>query len=188
MMDGNDKQTQLSGAEFTLYQYSGAAGSVTESDLKGTDGKKVFDLISDNDGQLVIKDEGAYKDKKPLLNKGTYYLVETKAPTVKGKTYNLLKDPVEVELNVAYEVKSETKFEKDSQGNVTSIAKTVTNTTFGDNSENAGVFSITIYNKQGFDLPTTGGFGTLLFSGIGALLVVGGVGVLMGTKKKKDNA
>ena len=187
-MDGNDKQTQLSGAEFTLYQYSGAAGSVTESDLKGTDGKKVFDLISDNDGQLVIKDEGAYKDKKPLLNKGTYYLVETKAPTVKGKTYNLLKDPVEVELNVAYAVKSETTFEKDGQGNVTSIAKTVTNTTFGDNSENAGVFSITIYNKQGFDLPTTGGFGTLLFSGIGALLVVGGVGVLMGTKKKKDNA
>ena len=187
-MDGNDKQTKLPGAEFTLYQYSGTAGSVTESDLKGTDGKKVFDLISDNGGQLVIKDEGAYKDKKPLLNKGTYYLVETKAPAVNEKTYNLLKSPVEVKLNVAYEVKSETKFEKDSQGNVTSIAKTVTNTTFGDNSEKAGVFSITIYNKQGFDLPTTGGFGTLLFSGIGALLVVGGVGVLMGTKKKKDNA
>ena len=187
-MDGNDKQTKLPGAEFTLYQYSGAAGSVTESDLKGTNGKKVFDLISDNDGQLVIKDEGAYKGKKPLLNKGTYYLVETKAPTVNGKTYNLLKNPVEVELNVAYEVKSETNFEKDSQGNVTSIAKTVTNTTFGDNSEKAGVFSITIYNKQGFDLPVTGGFGTLLFSGIGALLVVGGIGVLMGTKKKKDNA
>lgn len=187
-MDGNDKQTKLSDAEFTLYQYSGAAGSVTESDLKGTDGKKVFDLISDNNGQLVIKDVGAYKDKKPLLNKGTYYLVETKAPTVKGKTYNLLKDPVKVELNVAYEVESETKLEKDGQGNVTSITKTVKNTKFEDNSNKTGVFSVTIYNKQGFDLPVTGGFGTLLFSGIGALLVVGGIGVLMGTKKKKDNA
>lgn len=187
-MDGNDKQTKLPGAEFTLYQYSGAAGSVTESDLKGTDGKKVFDLISDNDGQLVIKGEGAYKGKKPLLNKGTYYLVETKAPTVKGKTYNLLKDPVKVELNVDYEVKSETKLEKDGQGNVTSITKTVKNTKFEDNSNKTGVFNVTIYNKQGFDLPTTGGFGTLLFSGIGALLVVGGIGVLMGTKKKKDNA
>lgn len=187
-MDGNNKQTKLPGAEFTLYQYSGTAGSATESDLKGTDGKKVFDLISDNGGQLVIKDEGAYNGKKPLLNKGTYYLVETKAPTVNGKTYNLLKNPVKVELNVAYEVKSETKLEKDGQGNVTSITKTVKNTKFEDNSNKTGVFSVTIYNKQGFDLPVTGGFGTLLFSGIGALLVVGGIGVLMGTKKKKDNA
>ena len=45
--------------------------------------------------------------------------------------------------------------------------------------------TITVVNRKGFDLPTTGGFGTLLFSGIGALLVVGGVGVLMSTKKKK---
>ena len=43
----------------------------------------------------------------------------------------------------------------------------------------------TIINRKGFDLPVTGGFGTLLFSGIGALLVVGGIGVLMSTKKKK---
>ena len=42
-----------------------------------------------------------------------------------------------------------------------------------------------IINRKGFKLPTTGGFGTLLFSGIGVLLVVGGVGVLMSTKKKK---
>lgn len=190
-MDGNDKKTKLPGAEFTLYQYSGAAGSVTESvtesDLKGTDGKKVFDLISDNDGQLVIKDKGAYKGKKPLLNKGTYYLVETKAPTANGKTYNLLNNPVKVELNVVYEVESETKLEKDAQNNVTSITKTVKNTKFEDNSDKTGVFSVTIYNKQGFNLPVTGGFGTLLFSAIGALLVVGGVGVLMSTKKKKGN-
>ena len=186
-MDGNDKQTKLSNAEFTLYRYNGTADSVTESDLKGSDGKKVFDLISDTNGQLVIKDEGAYKGKKPLLNNGTYYLVETKAPTVNGKTYNLLKEPVKVELKVAYDVKSETTFEKDDDGNVTSTVKIVTNTTFNDNSDKTGVFKITIYNKQGFDLPTTGGFGTLLFSGIGALLVVGGVGVLMSIKKKKGN-
>ena len=43
----------------------------------------------------------------------------------------------------------------------------------------------TVINRKGFTLPVTGGFGTLLFSGIGALLVVGGIGVLMSTKKKK---
>ena len=50
-----------------------------------------------------------------------------------------------------------------------------------------GVKSVKVINRKGFDLPVTGGFGTLLFSAIGALLVVGGVGVLMSTKKKKGN-
>ena len=43
---------------------------------------------------------------------------------------------------------------------------------------------IVIINRKGFNLPTTGGFGTLLFSGIGVLLVVAGVGVLLSLKKK----
>ena len=51
----------------------------------------------------------------------------------------------------------------------------------------SGSITANIINRKGFDLPTTGGFGTLLFSAIGALLVVGGVGVLMSTKKKKGN-
>lgn len=47
-----------------------------------------------------------------------------------------------------------------------------------------GVISTTIINRKGFDLPTTGGFGTLLFSGIGVLLVVAGVGVLLSLKRR----
>ena len=44
--------------------------------------------------------------------------------------------------------------------------------------------TVTVINRRGFDLPTTGGFGTLLFSGIGVLLVVAGVGVLLSLKRK----
>ena len=43
---------------------------------------------------------------------------------------------------------------------------------------------IKIINRKGFTLPVTGGFGTLLFSGIGVLLVLAGVGVLFSLKKK----
>ena len=43
-----------------------------------------------------------------------------------------------------------------------------------------------IINKKGFQLPVTGGFGTLLFSGIGVLLVLAGVAVLFSMKKKND--
>lgn len=59
------------------------------------------------------------------------------------------------------------------------------NTTF-ENSQDAttGYTLTTIINRKGFDLPVTGGFGTLLFSGIGVLLVVAGVGVLLSLKKK----
>ena len=48
----------------------------------------------------------------------------------------------------------------------------------------SGSITANIINRKGFDLPTTGGFGTLLFSGIGVLLVVAGVGVLLSLKKK----
>ena len=47
---------------------------------------------------------------------------------------------------------------------------------------------ITIINRSGFQLPVTGGFGTLLFSGIGVLLVLAGVAVLFSMKKKNDRA
>ena len=76
----------------------------------------------------------------------------------------------------------------DADGNLTYIKNTEKTTTFvnGDGTAN-GFITITVINRKGFDLPVTGGFGTLLFSCIGALLVVGGVGVLMSTKKKKGN-
>ena len=56
--------------------------------------------------------------------------------------------------------------------------------TFKNGQDDYTYAPITIINRKGFDLPTTGGFGTLLFSGIGVLLVVAGVGVLLSLKKK----
>lgn len=187
--DGNTR-TPLKGAEFTLYQYEGNDTTVTEEILKNK-GTEVCKLISNDTGKLVIKGNKTeeYNGKQPKLSKGNYYLVETKAPKDENnKYYNLLKDPVKVELNPDYSITTSTTTTKDDAGNVT-ITRTVKTDTFTNaGTDNKGSFNVIIYNKKGFDLPTTGGFGTLLFSGIGALLVVGGVGVLMSTKKKKGNA
>ena len=126
------------------------------------------------------------------LANGTYYLVETK--TKQG--YNLLTAPVEVKLSIAYKTTwDETLKYKDGvlvKRDVTEKKETFTNngTQTGVTDEDGktyGRYVTEIINRKGFNLPTTGGFGTLLFSGIGALLVVGGVGVLMSTKKKKGN-
>lgn len=131
------------------------------------------------------------------LANGTYYLVETK--TKQG--YNLLTAPVKVELSIAYkttwteslEYKGDVLVKRD----VTKKVETFTNNgqqgtnggtqagiTDTEDGKTYGRHVTEIINRKGFKLPTTGGFGTLLFSGIGVLLVVAGVGVLLSLKKK----
>ncbi len=113
------------------------------------------------------------------LPKGTYRFVETK--TLDG--YNLLSEPVDAKLNQQYETKWTTsttyvdgKLEKNKYSSTTYTGDEASTT---DN-------PITIINRSGFQLPATGGFGTLLFSGIGVLLVLAGVAVLFSMKKKND--
>ena len=123
------------------------------------------------------------------LANGEYYLVETK--TVKD--YNLLTEPVKVELDVTATTTTwQKKDEYDASGNLVKHS-TVKNTTFthrkgtGDTTKPALVVAKVI-NRKGFTLPVTGGFGTLLFSGIGLLLVLVGVSVLFSLKKKNNRA
>ena len=112
------------------------------------------------------------------LPDGEYKLVET----MTNKGYNLLSGPVDANLTVDYETSWTVNDKFSSDGKL--IKRDVKTTTF-KNGENKYTYApITIINRKGFDLPTTGGFGTLLFSGIGVLLVVAGVGVLLSLKKK----
>ena len=112
------------------------------------------------------------------LPDGEYKLVET----MTNKGYNLLSGPVDANLTVDYATSWTVSDKFSSDGKL--IKRDVKTTTF-KNGENEYTYApITIINRKGFDLPTTGGFGTLLFSGIGVLLVVAGVGVLLSLKKK----
>lgn len=131
------------------------------------------------------KDEGTTdKDGKLTytgLPKGIYRFVETK--TLDG--YNLLSEPVDAKLNQQYSTVWTTsttyvggKLEKNKYSSTTYTGDEASTT---DN-------PITIINRSGFQLPVTGGFGTLLFSGIGVLLVLAGVAVLFSMKKKNDRA
>ena len=124
------------------------------------------------------------KDGKAVANglpNGEYKLVETK--THEG--YNLLTEPVDANLTLDYTTKWDDTKTFDETGKLIKHDYNTTKVMNGDTEYKYA--EIVIINRKGFNLPTTGGFGTLLFSGIGALLVVGGVGVLMSTKKKKGN-
>lgn len=178
-VDGKDSRGKLQGAEFDLYLYNGSETNPTEAELKNH-GKLVGHYTTDVNGQINVSG----------LENGTYYLVETKAPTYNvvenGETkiysYNLLKEPVKVVVAVEYEVKETTTITTDANGNVTTNKIESKKYVGGEN--DSGNYKVIVKNNKGFNLPTTGGFGTLLFSGIGVLLVVAGVGVLLSLKKK----
>ncbi len=175
---GKDGEPEkLQGVKFKLYKVA-TDGGVTGSEigLKGEDANLKLELIKD---ELVTYKNG--KVSVSGLSNGTYYLVETE--TKEG--YNLLSEPVKVELNVQYE-ETWTESKKYENGILTKHDVTVNRKNeFGNvTNKTLGAVTNTIINRKGFKLPTTGGFGTLLFSGIGVLLVVAGVGVLLSLKKK----
>ena len=178
-----DKNTPLSGVEFDLYEEVAekTEGTVLGSTIgmTGENAEKYYKLVKH------LTTDGYGKVSASGLEKGTYYLVETK--TAEG--YNLLKEPVKVDLNFVY---SETWDERKEYVEGALVKHDVDynrQNVFEKGTTNAteltsGSITANIINRKGFDLPTTGGFGTLLFSGIGVLLVVAGVGVLLSLKKK----
>lgn len=168
----------LDGVTFDLYKRDDN-GTVKGSDIGFTDENKDKKFVKVKENLTTVK---GYVSASGLAN-GDYYLVETKTA---DKTYNLLSGPVKVTLNVEYTTtwtKTETY---DENNNLIHIDTRETTEKFGNavDENNEGYTKIVVINRKGFNLPTTGGFGTLLFSGIGVLLVVAGVGVLLSLKKK----
>lgn len=189
--------TALPGVVFDLYREAktGETPIVNAETLKkaGLDITKKWILVksgltTDASGIIDTSDSNNATNYTHGLANGDYYLVETK--TVKG--YNLLTKPVEVKLNVTATTTWQKTNVYDASGNLVKHG-TVTKTTFTHTSNNGDATKTElavakVVNRKGFTLPVTGGFGTLLFSGIGVLLVLAGVGVLFSLKKKSNRA
>lgn len=192
--DGN---TPLPGVVFDLYREAktGETPIVDAETVKktGLDSTKSWILVksgltTDANGIIDTSDSANITNYTHGLANGDYYLVETK--TVKG--YNLLTKPVEVKLDVTATTTWQKTNVYDASGNLVKHG-TVTKTTFTHTSNNGDATKTElavakVVNRKGFTLPVTGGFGTLLFSGIGVLLVLAGVGVLFSLKKKPNRA
>lgn len=201
-VDGQNKPLTGKIVTFDLYKEVGPyddntaatnAGALDRTKAKqlGFDTTKTdYKLIKNN---LTVNEKGEVSHSG--LSNGNYWLVETK--TEPG--YNLLAKPVKVELSIAYKPSwSETKeyndgvlvkhelTKKDEQFKLNESTEMNGGKQEGENG--TGSKSIVVVNKKGFQLPVTGGFGTLLFSGIGVLLVLAGVAVLFSMKKKNDRA
>lgn len=224
-------------ATFDLYRTAATGDTDTETiKVNGADKSvvKVGTYTTDANGKITINtDQTATNgDDNPdkAFSNGTYYFVETK--TAEG--YNLLKEPVPVEIELYYSqtfntTTTVTKYNED--GAVISVAVTeydpsgieikTTTTTYIDesgttlttptvattagtgNANAAGTTyytdannqntttvtttSITVVNNSGFDLPSTGGIGTAVFTFVGIAMMAAAV-ILFFTSRKKEEA
>lgn len=171
----------LKDVEFDLYKEvsAGTKNAITGDDAKNVGLRSDKHWLKINTGSL--KTDGNGEVSQSGLANGTYYLVETK--TVEG--YNLLKAPVEVTLNIVYKTTTKKEYVTDENGVKTLVKNEIKETTFTENAANStGIHTETIINKKGFELPTTGGMGTVLFSIAGFALMAGAAFVLLKGRRK----
>lgn len=114
------------------------------------------------------------------VKEGTYTLTEIEAP----EGYNMLTAPVSVEATIvkSTEYKTTTTVYYDANGNVT---EEETETKVEVVTE-VPVSLITIVNKVGSSLPSTGGIGTTIFYVLGGILVAGTAVIFINKKRMKS--
>lgn len=159
----DQKESRLAGAKFKLYKDSVGEGNVIK--VTGSDGNYVVDPTS---GNTVFESVASITDKNYNLHvnglaAGTYYLVETEAPA----GYNKLTAPIKVKIT-----KSTTSDEE--------------KWTLSKNDAQEDDRIIDVENSTGSLLPSTGGMGTIAFTVVAALLVLG-VAVSFIRDRKREN-
>ena len=158
----NDNK-KLAGAKFKLYKDSVDENNVIK--VTGSEGNYVVDPASTTKEFVSvdsITSEG-YNLHVNGLAAGTYYLVETEAPA----GYNKLTDPIKVEIKK-------------------STNEDVNAWTLFNNDKNVDDKIIDVENSTGSILPSTGGMGTIAFTVVAALLVLG-VAVSFIRDRKREN-
>lgn len=175
----SDGKVTIAGQEYTK---KGAVPGATavELGLAANKNETWVLICHDANGRELeaTTDENGIVEYKGLPS-GTYKFIETKTLD----KYNLLTSPVDAKLSLSYTTTWKDTSKYDENGNLTNHKSDTVEYKNGDPKA-----VIQVVNRSGFQLPVTGGFGTLLFSGIGVLLVLAGVAVLFSMKKKNDRA
>lgn len=173
----NDKKDDLAGAvRFKLYTDEACTQGVV---VTGDNGDYVYsgsgeatELKLDGNSQLYIK--GIPTDNENN-NPDTVVLYLKETATSIG--YNILKDPIAIELIPA----------KGDDGEYTGVlANTSTvNGTAATLVRDDTAITLAVNNTSGFQLPATGGMGAWIFAILGVLVIGGGVTFYVITRKKR---
>lgn len=177
----SENKVTIAGQEYTK---TGAVPGATavELGLATTESETWVQIYHDGKLEAATNDNGIVEYKG--LPSGTYKFIETKTLD----KYNLLASPVDAKLSLSYTTTWKDISAYDGNGNLTNHKSYTVKYNNGNDEVKNPNEAIKVVNRSGFTLPVTGGFGTLLFSGIGVLLVLAGVAVLFSMKKKNDRA
>lgn len=161
-----ESKEKLEGAKFSLYtSETDAKNGTNPIKVTGSNGNYVVDPTSTTtefESVTSIGDKG-YNLHVNGLAEGTYYLVETKAPD----GFNKLTAPIVVKITKSTDTD-------------------VNNWTISKDGEVENDKIIDVENSTGSLLPSTGGMGTIAFTVVAALLVLG-VAVSFIRDRKKEN-
>lgn len=156
----NDKHEALADAQFKIWKDGGNGVFGTDDTALKFDDKQNGKFILNANGNVETITTTAPTGKFSVegLEEGVYWLEETVAPD----GYNKLAAPVKVVIEATY-------------GDDGSLASH--SVKYGDKSTDAahGDHEVVVVNKTGSLLPETGGMGTILFTVVGALAIIGGV-------------
>ena len=148
---GDSSANPLSGVKFELYSTYDSSDQTKNVKAKDTSGNEIGTITTENGkatiGQLVV---------------GTYYLVETET----NDGYNLLPSPVTITIAKATSGAGYTvTFNQPGHENTSSSMGSLT-------PDEDGIYEIVVYNESGFELPHTGGSGTLPYTLSGLALIM----------------
>lgn len=173
-VDKKNNETFLSGAEFELYSTQNDAESAKNkiAFIQESEGvyRKALPNEADSVTTLVVGsgENGSALGKLTLkgLDETDWYLLETKAPN----GYNLLASPITVTIT-------------DTDGNT--LDGKVSGAAADAEGEAAAFVTLLVENDDGFQLPVTGGMGTILFTAVGVVLMGAAVILLVVIIRKK---
>lgn len=184
----DENKTRLEGAEFLVYDedrnvigimVSSTTGSVTLREATKT-------TTADGNDIYTLEDDA----KEITLSEGTFYLKEIKAPD----GFNLLKGELKLTLkatSTVTELGTVITWHPTIEAlnvNDKELATVVTQTITigeGEDAQTVTVADIQIANKEGFQLPSTGGIGTVIFTVVGILVMAAVVVIAIKSNKKK---
>nr|WP_317412885.1 SpaH/EbpB family LPXTG-anchored major pilin [uncultured Solibaculum sp.] len=182
-----DEETQetLSGAEFRLYS-DVSCSEESEVKMVSTGANGVYRHATEGESGAVLAVDGNGKLQLQGLDLGTYYLKETKAPG----GYTLPKNPMTT--IVIGDTEDNTSSGKAPDGTLDGCSLSGPNVVDVKDADDFKIeknilsFSIWNTNDAGFELPTTGGMGTVIFTVVGLTLMGGAIVlVVLAAKKKK---
>jgi LPXTG-motif cell wall-anchored protein len=172
----NEKGESLAGATFELPFYV--------KETPATDGAYIYAGTNSGTGLTKTVTTPATGEivVKGLAAEAKITISETSAPN----GYNKLTKAVEVTPVKTGKTKTDKTWKLDANGEVVAdtVTENVTTVTYTNN--NLAATPVIVVNKSGTELPSTGGIGTKIFYGVGAVLVIGAGVVLMGRKRAAD--